>query len=86
MGSFSVFKEFFGNTSTIENSSVDMKNGSSVVEDSTVTLGTKGEMNIEEGASVNIAGTVTGSDATGVVNNSGNINIQDGGTLNADIK
>ena len=81
-----VFKEFFGDTSTIENSSVDMKNGSSVVEDSTVTLGTKGEMNIEEGANINIAGTVTGSDATGVVKNSGNINIKDGGTLNADIK
>ena len=81
-----VFKEFFGGTSTIENSSVDMKNGSSVVEDSTVTLGTKGEMNIEEGANINIAGTVTGSDATGVVKNSGNINIKDGGTLNADIK
>ena len=81
-----VFKGFFGGESDISNSSVDMKNGSSVVEDSTVTLGTKGEMNIEEGANVNIAGTVTGSDATGAVNNSGNINIQDGGTLNADIK
>ena len=80
-----VFKEFFGGKSTIESSSVDMKNGSSVVEDSTVTLGTKGEMNIEEGANINIAGTVTGSDATGVVKNSGNINIKDGGTLNADI-
>ena len=81
-----VFKEFFGGTSTIKNSSVDMKDGSSVVKDSTVTLGTKGEMNIEEGANVNIAGTVTGSDATGVVKNSGNINIKGGGTLNADIK
>lgn len=85
-GKTEVLKEFFGYKSTIENSSVDMKNGSSVVEDSTVTLGTKGEMNIEEGANVNIAGTVTGSDATGVVKNSGNINIKDGGTLNADIK
>ncbi len=80
-----VLKEFFGGDSIISTSSVDMKNGSSVVKDSTVTLGTKGEMNIEEGASVNIAGTVTGSETTGVVNNSGSINIQHGGKLNADI-
>lgn len=79
-----VLKEFFGGTSTIKNSSVDMKNGSSIVAGSEVTLNENGVMNIEEGANINIAGTVTGSDATGVVKNSGNINIS--GTLNADIK
>lgn len=84
-GKTEVLKEFFGDKSTIESSSVDMKDGSSVVKDSTVTLGTKGEMNIEEGANINIAGTVTGTQSSSVVNNSGSINIQDGGTLNADI-
>ena len=80
-----VFKEFFGGTSTIKNSSVDMKNDSSVVAGSEVTLNENGVMNIEEGADINIAGTVTGTQSSSVVNNSGNINIKDGGTLNADI-
>ena len=80
-----VFKEFFGGTSTIKNSSVDMKDGSSIVAGSEVTLNENGVMNIEEGANINIAGTVTGTQSSSVVNNSGSINIQDGGTLNADI-
>lgn len=80
-----VLKEFFGGDSIISTSSVDMKNGSSVVKDSTVTLGTKGEMNIEEGASVKINGTVeantTKNDAA--INNDGNIEVN--GTLIADV-
>ncbi len=84
-GKTEVLKEFFGGTSTVSNSSVDMKDGSSVVADSEIILNSNGAMNIEEGANVNIAGSVTGTDVKGVVNNSGNIYINNGGSLNADI-
>ena len=84
-GKTEVFKEFFGGKSTIKDSSVDMKNGSSVVESATVTLGNKGIINIVEDANVKINGTVEANTAKNdaAINNDGNIEVN--GTLIADV-
>ena len=78
-----VFKEFFGGDSKVETSSVDMKDGSSVVKGSTVTLGTDGKMNVDSGAKVKIDGTVSATENGATVNNDGNIEVN--GSLIADV-
>ena len=84
-GKTEVLKEFFGGDSTVESSSVDMKDGSSVVESATVTLGNKGIINIVEDANVKINGTVEANTAKNdaAINNDGNIEVN--GTLIADV-
>ena len=82
-GKTEVLKEFFGGDSTVESSSVDMKDGSSVVESATVTLGTDGKMNVDSGAKVKIDGTVSATENGATVNNDGNIEVN--GTLIADV-
>ena len=86
-GKTEVLKEFFGGKSTVESSSVDMKDGSSIVKSATVTLGNAGKMNVAEGANVTITGDVTAdTNNTGAaVNNAGNITIENDGSLIADV-
>lgn len=84
-GKTEVLKEFFGGDSTVESSSVDMKDGSSVVESATVTLGNRGIINVVKDANVEINGTVQAYTAKNdaAINNDGNIEVN--GTLIADV-
>ena len=85
-GVVQAFKEFFGGSSTIEDSSLELKDGASIVASSDVTLNDGSNVLVEEGANVLIAGAVnaaTGSDAQFV--NKGNISLASGSTLTGNI-
>ena len=82
-----VSKEFFGNTSTIEDSYVFMKDGSSIVKGSSVVLDS-GSLIVDGNANVEIAGSVSSTSdilSSSAVNNRGNLEIVEGGSLIANV-